>query len=63
MSRTPNSMVRRVHFEDFGGAELACLMFAYHLRTGWSDLAWYGQTGSDQRRDIIEAEPQGRTDP
>lgn len=57
MSRTPNSTVHRVHFEDFGGAEFERLVFAYHLRAGWSDLAWYGQTGSDGGRDIIGAEP------
>lgn len=57
MSRTPNSTVRRVHFEDFGGIEFERLVFAYHLRAGWSDLAWYGQTGSDEGRDIIGVEP------
>lgn len=39
MSRTPNSTVRRVHFEDFGGVEFERLVFAYHLRAGWADLA------------------------
>ena len=53
----PNSTVRRVHFEDFGGAEFERLVFAYHVRAGWSDLAWYGQTGSDQGRDIVGTEP------
>lgn len=57
MSRTPNSTVHRMHFEDFGGAEFERLVFAYHLRAGWSDLAWHGQTGGDQGRDIIGAEP------
>ncbi len=45
--------VRPIHFEDFSGSEFERLVFAYHLRDGWSDLAWYGQTGSDQGRDII----------
>ena len=49
--------VQRVHFEDFGGAEFERLVFAYHLRAGWRDLAWYGQTGSDLGRDIIGVEP------
>lgn len=53
----PNSTVRQVHFEDFGGAEFERLVFAYHVRAGWSDLAWYGQTGSDQGRDLIGMEP------
>lgn len=53
----PNRTVHRVHFEDFGGAEFERLVFAYHVRAGWSDLAWYGQTGSDQGRDIIGVEP------
>lgn len=57
MRRMPNSTVRKVHFEDFGGAEFERLVFAYHLRAGWADLAWYGQTGSDQGRDIIGTEP------
>ncbi len=51
-----NSTVRPVHFEDFGGAEFERLVFAYHLRAGWNDLAWYGQTGSDLGRDIIGTE-------
>lgn len=49
--------VQRVHFEDFGGPEFERLVFAYHLRAGWRDLAWYGQTGSDLGRDIIGVEP------
>src|SRR5882757_9173229 len=47
---------RPIHFEDLGGAEFERLVFAYHLRDGWTDLAWYGQTGSDQGRDIIGTE-------
>jgi len=42
-----------IHFEDFSGTQFERLVFAYHLCDGWSDLAWYGQTGSDQGRDII----------
>jgi hypothetical protein len=49
--------VRPVHFEDFGGQEFERLVFAYHLRAGWRDLAWYGQTGSDLGRDIVGFEP------
>lgn len=45
--------VRPIHFEDFSGSEFERLVFAYHLCEGWTDLAWYGQTGSDQGRDII----------
>ena len=58
----PNVTVRPVHFEDFGGSDFERLVFAYHLRIGWHGLAWYGQTGSDQGRDIIGIEPcdQGR---
>jgi len=48
--------VQRAHFEDFGGPEFERLVFAYHLRAGWRDLAWYGQTGSDLGRDIIGVE-------
>ncbi|MBB4097463.1 hypothetical protein [Sphingomonas kyeonggiensis] len=48
-----NTKVGPVHFEDFGGTEFERLVFAYHLRAGWTDLAWYGKTGSDQGRDII----------
>lgn len=51
------STVRRVHFEDFGGVEFERLVFAYHLRAGWRDVAWYGQTGGDLGRDIIGVEP------
>ncbi|MGF1948905.1 hypothetical protein ACQUFD_17755, partial [Enterococcus gallinarum] len=49
--------VRPVHFEDFGGQDFERLVFAYHLRAGWSDLAWHGQTGSDLGRDIVGIEP------
>ena len=57
MKQMPNSTVRPVHFEDFGGAGFERLVFAYHVRIGCSELAWYGQTGSDQGRDIIGVEP------
>lgn len=53
----PNRSVRPVHFDDFSGADFERLVFAYHLRAGWTDLAWYGQTGSDQGRDIVGTEP------
>lgn len=36
--------VRPVHFEDFGGQDFERLVFAYHLRAGWSDLAWYAMS-------------------
>ncbi len=49
--------VRPIHFEDFSGAEFERLVFAYHLCDGWSDLAWFGQTGSDQGRDIVGLRP------
>jgi hypothetical protein len=48
---------RPVHFEDFSGADFERLIFAYHLRDGWSELAQYGQTGSDQGREIIGVQP------
>jgi hypothetical protein len=50
---TPGSTVSRVHFEDFGGADFERLAFAYRVRAGWRNVSWYGQTGSDQGRDII----------
>ncbi|WP_246684911.1 hypothetical protein [Mesorhizobium sp. B2-7-1] len=46
-------LVQRIHFEDFGGAEFERLVFAYHVRAGWREVEWYGQTGSDQGRDIV----------
>lgn len=49
--------VRPVHFEDFSGAEFERLVFAFHLCDGWTDLAWFGQTGSDQGRDIVGVRP------
>jgi hypothetical protein len=49
--------VRSIHFEDFSGSEFERLVFAYHLCDGWDNLAWYGQTGSDQGRDIIGTKP------
>ncbi|WP_198029581.1 restriction endonuclease [Bradyrhizobium sp. WSM3983] len=50
---SPSRTVQRIHFEDFGGVEFERLVFAYHVRAGWNNLAWYGQTGSDQGRDIV----------
>lgn len=49
--------VRPIHFEDFSGTEFERLVFAYHLCDGWTELAWFGQTGSDQGRDIIGTRP------
>ncbi len=49
--------VRPIHFEDFSGAEFEWLVVAYHLCEGWMDLAWFGQTGSDQGRDIVGQRP------
>jgi len=49
--------VRPIHFEDFSGSEFERLVFAYHLCDGWTDLAWFGQTGSDQGRDIVGTRP------
>lgn len=53
----PNRVVRPIHFEDFSGSDFERLVYAYHLRAGWNELAWHGQTGSDQGRDIIGIEP------
>jgi hypothetical protein len=49
----PNSTVRPVHFEDFDGREFERLAFAYHVRAGWRDVAWYGEGGADGGRDIV----------
>ncbi|MDL2406818.1 restriction endonuclease [Rhizobium calliandrae] len=46
-----------IHFGDFSGTEFERLVFAYHLCDGWTDLAWVGQTGSDQGRDIVGTRP------
>ncbi len=49
----PAAQVKPIHFEDFDGSEFERLVFAYHSRTdAWRSLEWYGQTGSDLRRDI-----------
>jgi len=53
----PMSVVKPIHFEDFGGVDFERLVFAYLLRAGWTDVAWHGQTGSDLGRDIIGTEP------
>ena len=57
----PNSAVRPVHFEDFDGRDFERLAFAYHVRSGWSDVAWYG--GSDAGRDIIGTATSGDAPP
>jgi len=49
--------VRPIHFENFSGAEFEHPVFADHLCDGWTDLIWFGQTGSDQGCDIIGTHP------
>lgn len=49
----PQKLVQPIHFEDYSGHQFERLVFAYHLRAGWTDLAWIGQTGSDGGRDIV----------
>jgi hypothetical protein len=49
--------VNPVHFEDLSGTQFERLVFAYHLKVGWTNLTWYGQCGSDDGRDIGGNEP------
>ncbi|RUZ96984.1 hypothetical protein [Mesorhizobium sp. M7A.F.Ca.US.001.02.1.1] len=49
-------LVQRIHFEDFGGPEFERLVFAYHIRARWTELAWHGQGGGDHGRDIVGSE-------
>jgi len=49
--------VSPIHFEDYSGIQFERLVFAYHVRAGWRDLAWLGQSGGDQGRDISGVEP------
>lgn len=46
------STVHPIHFEDYSGVQFERLVFAYHVRAGWTDLVWHGQSGGDQGRDI-----------
>lgn len=48
--------VSPIHFEDYSGIQFERLVFAYHVRAGWRDLAWRGQSGGDQGRDISGVE-------
>lgn len=50
-------MVSPIHFEDYSGIQFERLVFAYHVRAGWRDLVWRGQSGGDQGRDITGVEP------
>lgn len=50
------STVHPVHFEDYSGVQFERLVFAYHVRAGWRDLVWHGQSGGDQGRDISGVE-------
>lgn len=50
-------MVSPIHFEDYSGIQFERLVFAYHVRAGWHDLIWRGQSGGDQGRDITGVEP------
>ncbi|MFT9637504.1 hypothetical protein ACMZ49_09345 [Alcaligenes phenolicus] len=49
-------MVSPIHFEDYSGIQFERLVFAYHVRAGWRDLIWHGQSGGDQGRDISGVE-------
>ncbi|WP_333984880.1 hypothetical protein [Burkholderia orbicola] len=49
--------VSPIHFEDYSGVQFERLVFAYHVRVGWRDLIWHGQSGGDQGRDISGIEP------
>ncbi|WP_186075947.1 restriction endonuclease [Burkholderia gladioli] len=49
--------VSPIHFEDYSGLQFERLVFAYHVRAGWHDLVWRGQSGGDQGRDISGTEP------
>ena len=44
--------VSPIHFEDYSGVQFERLVFAYHVRAGWHDLIWHGQSGGDQGRDV-----------
>lgn len=56
-NKTMQVTAHPIHFEDFGGADFERLVFAYHVRAGWLDVEWYGQTGSDLGRDIVGVQP------
>ena len=49
---TIGATVHSIHFEDYSGVQFERLVFAYHVRAGWTDLVWHGQSGGDQGRDI-----------
>lgn len=50
------STVHPIHFEDYSGVQFERLVFAYHVRAGWRQLIWHGQSGGDQGRDISGVE-------
>jgi hypothetical protein len=50
------STVHPIHFEDYSGVQFERLVFAYHVRAGWRDLVWNGQSGGDRGRDISGVE-------
>jgi hypothetical protein len=49
--------VNPIHFDDYSGIQFERLVFAYHLRVGWTDLVWHGQSGGDDGRDVGGYEP------
>ena len=53
----PSRLVHHINFEVLGGVEFERLVFAYHIRAGWTDLTWFGQVGSDVGRDIVGRNP------
>lgn len=48
--------VHPIHFDDYSGVQFERLVFAYHVRAGWTNLVWHGQVGADKGRDIIGTE-------
>jgi hypothetical protein len=50
--RILQSQVGPVHFADYSGTQFERLVFAFALRTGWSDVRWLGEGGGDGGRDI-----------
>lgn len=58
----PQVQVHPIHFEDYSGPQFERLACAYLIRRPeFTEVAWYGQLGSDRGRDIVCVHQDGST--
>lgn len=50
------STAHPIHFEDYSRVQFERLVFACHVRAGWRNVIWHGQSDGGQGRDIFGIE-------